>query len=80
MVHIKKKEKKSEKESSGLEWRVCVCVCVCMCVRQTQQDLKMSENKILHVLMVTFQHISHTLSEQWTSWRQQLVLVDPCVP
>ena len=31
MVHIKKKEKKSEKESSGLEWRVCVCVCVYVC-------------------------------------------------
>ena len=34
MVHIKKK-KKSEKETSHLDWnggRVCVCVCVCVCV------------------------------------------------
>ena len=68
MVHIKKKKKIWKRnESPGLEWRVCVCVCVC--VRQTQQDLKMSGNEIRHVLMVTFQHTSHTLSEQWT-WRQ----------
>ena len=73
MVHIKKKKKIWKRnESPGLEWRegVCVCVCVCVCVRQTQQDLKMSGNEIRHVLMMTFQHTSHTLFEQWTCWRQ----------
>ena len=70
MVHIKKKKKNLKKKRvtwTGMEG---VCVCVCVCVRQTQQDLKMSGNEIRHVLMVTFQHTSHTLSEQWTCWRQ----------